>query len=161
MNQTVSANTVARQRIQGILTNLDAVGEDLFALSDDIWLEIDHNDSDAVEKGAAFKIVFNKTVAEFRQISDRLSQLGATRRARRWPLQTINELRFVHTEPTRAVGPKRYAFSDCTRAGSPTIDSKPAEGVRIRLVWRSPPEQQNVQSMGYRRGRRVAPVATR
>jgi hypothetical protein len=51
-----------------------------------------------------------------------------------------------------------YAFSDRTRAGRPTVDSKPAEGARIWLVWRSSPDQKNVQSMGYRRGRRVAPL---
>jgi hypothetical protein len=34
-----------RQRIQSILTNLEAVGEDLLALSDDIWLNIDHTDT--------------------------------------------------------------------------------------------------------------------
>jgi hypothetical protein len=38
---------VMRQRIQSILTNLEAVGEDLLALSDDIWLNIDHNDNEA------------------------------------------------------------------------------------------------------------------
>jgi hypothetical protein len=57
------------------LTNLETVGEDLLALSDDIWLNIDHNDSDAVAKGAEFKIAFNKNVGEFQAVAARLSAL--------------------------------------------------------------------------------------
>jgi hypothetical protein len=64
-----------RERIQSILTNLESVGEDLLALSDDIWLSIDHNDSDAVAKGAEFKIAFNKNVGEFQAVAARLSAL--------------------------------------------------------------------------------------
>lgn len=64
-----------RERIQSILTNLQAVGEDLLALSDDIWLNIDHNDSEAVTKGAEFKIEFNKNVGEFQSVAEHLSQL--------------------------------------------------------------------------------------
>ena len=48
-----------RERIQSILTNLDAVGEDLLALSDDIWLNIDHNDNGALAEGVRFKTAFN------------------------------------------------------------------------------------------------------
>ncbi len=64
-----------RERIQSILTNLEVVGEDLLALFDDIWLNIDHNDSDAVAKGAEFKIAFNKDVGEFQSVAARLSAL--------------------------------------------------------------------------------------
>jgi len=64
-----------RERIQSIPTNLEAVGEDLLALSDDIWLNIDHNDNDAVAKGAEFKIAFNKNVGEFQKVAARLSTL--------------------------------------------------------------------------------------
>lgn len=64
-----------RERIQSILINLEAVGEDLLALSDDIWLNIDHNENDALEKGLTFKKSFNKTVGEFREVSGRLSNL--------------------------------------------------------------------------------------
>jgi hypothetical protein len=63
------------QRIRSILANLEAVGEDLLALSDDIWLNIDHNDSRAVQKGAEFKVAFNEAVAEFNRSSSRISQL--------------------------------------------------------------------------------------
>lgn len=64
-----------RQRIRAILANLEAVGEDLLALSDDIWLDIDHNDSNALRKGTEFKVAFNEAVAAFSQSSNRLSQL--------------------------------------------------------------------------------------
>jgi len=64
-----------RQRIQAILANLEGVGEDLLALSDDIWLNIDHNDSTAVERGAEFKIAFNEAVDEFTGVAGRLSHL--------------------------------------------------------------------------------------
>ena len=64
-----------RERIQSILTTLEALGEDLLALSDDIWLSIDHNDSEAVAKGAEFKIDFNNSVGEFQAVAARLSGL--------------------------------------------------------------------------------------
>jgi len=64
-----------RERIQSILTNLEAVGEDLLALSDDIWLSIDHNDNDSVAKGAEFKIDFNRSVKDFQAVAARLSAL--------------------------------------------------------------------------------------
>ena len=64
-----------RERIQSILTNLESLGEDLLALSDDIWLSIDHNDCDAVENGAKFKIEFNKRVSEFQAVAARLPAL--------------------------------------------------------------------------------------
>lgn len=42
-------------RIRSILEQLEQTREDLLALSDDIWLSIDHNDSQALEEGVAFK----------------------------------------------------------------------------------------------------------
>jgi len=63
------------QRIRSILANLEAVGEDLLALSDDVWLSIDHNDSGAVQRGAEFKVAFNEAVSEFSQSSNHLEQL--------------------------------------------------------------------------------------
>ncbi len=75
MNDLVAGNAPMRQRIQSILSNLDAVGEDLLALLDDIWLNIDYKDSDAVAKGAAFMIAFNNAVGDYREVSGRLSHL--------------------------------------------------------------------------------------
>ncbi len=63
------------QRIRSILGNLEAVGEDLLTLSDDIWLNIDHNDSRAVERGAEFKIQFNEAVSDFNRSASHLSRL--------------------------------------------------------------------------------------
>jgi hypothetical protein len=64
-----------RQKIRSILGTLEAVGEDLLALSDDIWLNIDHNDSRAVQRGAEFKIAFNEAVSDFTRATSRLLQL--------------------------------------------------------------------------------------
>lgn len=52
------------KRIKDILDQLDQMREDLLALSDDIWLSIDHNDTQALEQGVAFKKTFNAKVAE-------------------------------------------------------------------------------------------------
>jgi len=38
-------------RIRSILEQLEQTREDLLALSDDIWLSIDHNDGAALEAG--------------------------------------------------------------------------------------------------------------
>jgi hypothetical protein len=57
------------------LTELENVRENLLALSDDIWLEIDHNDSEAVKKGAEFKLAYNEKMAEFERVAQELSDL--------------------------------------------------------------------------------------
>ena len=41
--------------IRDILRDLDRVRENMLALSDDIWLSIDHNDPDALQDGVEFK----------------------------------------------------------------------------------------------------------
>ncbi len=64
-----------RERIQSILANLQAVGGDLLVLSDDIWLDIEHNDSAAVQRGAQFKIAFNKAMADFIDASRKVTEL--------------------------------------------------------------------------------------
>ena len=45
------------------------------ALSDDIWLSIDHNDTQALEEGVAFKKEYNQKVAAFDQLAGELSAL--------------------------------------------------------------------------------------
>jgi hypothetical protein len=64
-----------RQRVQSILTNLEAVGEDLLALSDDIWLNSEHNDNEPLAEGVRAKTAFNEQVAEFQGVAERLSGL--------------------------------------------------------------------------------------
>ncbi len=63
------------ERTLQILQDLEAVRENLLALSDDIWLSIDHNDSDALEEGVEFKRTYNAKLAAFDALSSELSQL--------------------------------------------------------------------------------------
>ncbi|MBK1704872.1 hypothetical protein [Halochromatium glycolicum] len=51
--------------VRSILEQLEQMPEDLLALSDDIWLSIDHNDSQTLEEGVAFKKQYNAKVAAF------------------------------------------------------------------------------------------------
>lgn len=62
-------------RIRSILQQLEQVREDLLALSDDIWLSIDHNDNQALLEGVAFKKEYNAKVAAFDQLAGELSAL--------------------------------------------------------------------------------------
>lgn len=62
-------------RIKNILSNLKSVEEDLLALSDDLWLEIDHNDNESIKQGVAFKSDFNQCNSEFTELANRLSRL--------------------------------------------------------------------------------------
>jgi hypothetical protein len=64
-----------QKRIKNILSNLKNVQEDLLALSDDLWLEIDHNDNDAIKSGVAFKASFNECNASFTLSANNLSEL--------------------------------------------------------------------------------------
>jgi hypothetical protein len=62
-------------RIRNILEDLESVRENLLALSDDIWLSIEHNDPDALENGYQFKKAYNQKWAEFDHVADDLSRL--------------------------------------------------------------------------------------
>jgi len=62
-------------RIEKVVHNLQAVSEDLLAVSDDIWLSIDHNDSAAISKGARFKLSFNEVSEEYSSISNRICEI--------------------------------------------------------------------------------------
>jgi len=61
-------------RIRSILQR-QQTREDLLALSDDIWLSIDHNDTQAMEEGVAFKKEYNVKVAAFDKLAGELSAL--------------------------------------------------------------------------------------
>lgn len=63
------------ERTLQILQDLEAVRENLLALSDDIWLSIDHNDSDALEEGVEFKRQYNTKLTAFDALSSELSLL--------------------------------------------------------------------------------------
>ncbi|RMD59499.1 hypothetical protein D6833_11360 [Candidatus Parcubacteria bacterium] len=62
-------------RIRRILEDLEAVRENLLALSDDIWLSIDHNDPQALEEGVEFKRKFNEKFAAFDCLASEISGL--------------------------------------------------------------------------------------
>ncbi len=69
----ISPSTVDRTR--QILEDLEAVRENLQALSDDIWLSIDHNDPQALEAGVEFKREYNAKAIAFDQLASQLSRL--------------------------------------------------------------------------------------
>ena len=64
-----------RRRISKILDSLEAAREDLMALSEDIWMGIDHNDNDALDEGIAFKREFNDVFGHYSDEAARLREL--------------------------------------------------------------------------------------
>jgi hypothetical protein len=62
-------------RTRQILEDLEAVRENLLALSDDIWRSIDHNDPEALETGVEFKRAYNAKAAAFDDVASELSVL--------------------------------------------------------------------------------------
>ncbi len=62
-------------RTRKILEELEAVRENLLALSDDIWRSIDHNDPDALEAGVEFKRAYNAKASAFDGVASELSAL--------------------------------------------------------------------------------------
>jgi hypothetical protein len=63
------------ERIQNILEQLEQTNEDLLALSDDIWLSIDHNDNQALKEGIAFKEEYNERLAKSNELLESISKL--------------------------------------------------------------------------------------
>ncbi|NLE39045.1 MAG: hypothetical protein GX621_13565 [Pirellulaceae bacterium] len=64
-----------QHRIRSILEDLEAVRENLLALSDDIWLSIDHNDSESLDEGVQFKRLYNEKMAAFDTLASELSTM--------------------------------------------------------------------------------------
>lgn len=64
-----------RERAHQILHDLESVREHLLALSDDIWLSIDHNDPEALQEGIQLKQEYNEKMARFETLTDELSAL--------------------------------------------------------------------------------------
>ncbi len=58
-----------------ILRDLEAVRENLLALSDDIWLGIDHNDTQAMNEGVEFKRQYNSKLSAFDLLASEISVL--------------------------------------------------------------------------------------
>jgi hypothetical protein len=64
-----------KERIKSILSNIKNVQEDLLELSDDLWLEIDHNDNEAIANRVRFKSEFNENHRRFSDAANSLSEL--------------------------------------------------------------------------------------
>lgn len=75
----------------------------LLALSDDIWSSIDHNDSQAMEEGVAFKKAYNAKMAAFDQLAGELSAL----------VQQFTAVNLA--EPTPPTNPSRRAREGVVR----------------------------------------------
>jgi hypothetical protein len=74
-NIFINQGKMMKERVQQIITDLERVQENLLALSDDIWLSIDHNDSQALQKGVEFKLAFNNKLDNYNQIISDISTL--------------------------------------------------------------------------------------
>jgi len=62
-------------RTREILEDLEAVRENLLALSDEIWQSIEHNDPEGLEAGVRFKRAYNEKMAAFDTLASELSVL--------------------------------------------------------------------------------------
>src|SRR5438045_2695273 len=60
-------------RTREILEDLETVRESLLALSDEIWISIDHNDPEGLEEGVRFKRAYNEKIAAFDTLASELS----------------------------------------------------------------------------------------
>jgi hypothetical protein len=70
-----SKSRAVSTRTRKILEDLEAIRENLLALSDDIWLSIDHNDPEALDAGVEFKRAYNAKAADFDRVATELSAL--------------------------------------------------------------------------------------
>lgn len=78
-------------RTKQILEDLETVSENLLALSDDIWLGIDHNDPQALEEGVQFKRAYNEKISAFDALASDLSDM-------------IQQYTSVHLEAEEQIG---------------------------------------------------------
>lgn len=67
--------SATQDRTRQILEDLEAVRENLLALSDDIWLSIDHNDPKALDEGVQFKRTYNEKTKAFDELASELSAM--------------------------------------------------------------------------------------
>lgn len=67
-------NTIQQQaQAKQLQETLDRLNEDLLSLSDDIWLSIDHNDTDAMKEGVKIKTQYNDKLTQFAQLSKEMT----------------------------------------------------------------------------------------
>lgn len=62
-------------RVKKILIDLGRVRENLLIFSDDLWLSIDHNNSEVLREAVQFKIDYNEKMTTFDSIVDDISAL--------------------------------------------------------------------------------------
>ena len=60
---------------RNILEDLEAVRENLLSLSDDIWLSIDHNNTEEMNRGCSFKADYNEKMVAFDSIATGISDV--------------------------------------------------------------------------------------
>ncbi|MCC5934685.1 MAG: hypothetical protein JJU35_10575 [Balneolales bacterium] len=64
-----------QERINRIQKQLSDANAELLSLADDIWLSIDHNNNEALQKGVAFKTAYNNKVSALTQLQADISKL--------------------------------------------------------------------------------------
>ncbi|NCD33271.1 MAG: hypothetical protein EOL87_07600 [Spartobacteria bacterium] len=65
----------SNKTIRTILEDLARVQENMLSLSDDIWLNIDHNDSEELQRGYEFKKAYNEKMTAFDRLATDISVL--------------------------------------------------------------------------------------
>lgn len=60
---------------RSILEDLEAVRENLLSMSDDIWLSIDHNNTDEMKRGCEFKATYNDKMVAFDTLATDISEI--------------------------------------------------------------------------------------
>lgn len=104
----------AQDRVKRILTDLEAVRENLLALSDDIWLNIDYKDAKALDEGHAFMRAYNEKISAFGHAATDISDL-------------IEQFTQVHVDDGDRGGPKdseenKHAIRELARQTPHSLD---------------------------------------
>ena len=60
----VDRGLTVKRKIRTILNDLESMRKNLLSLWDEIWLDIDHNDSEALWEGTEFKLAYNEKMDE-------------------------------------------------------------------------------------------------
>jgi hypothetical protein len=112
-----------KDRIRQILTDHERVNEHLLALSDYIWLSIDHNDSEALRTGVEFKAEYNERLTAFAREAGALSAL----------IQ-----RFTAVEVDDATAPPREPHSDENQRRIRELDRSVPHTLLEKFVYKRP-----------------------
>lgn len=97
-----------KERVRSILTDLARVRENLLAISDDIWLNIPHNDDEALEQGFKFKKAFNQQLHAFSGVANEIDRL-------------VGEYAGVQVDEPRIVAPERTARDRAVKPLDPLV----------------------------------------